>query len=482
MVKQNPHNAHLDAWEGHSVSCDPYCAANLLNYSEVALDATDAVSGQERTYDPLTVFEQKNTFPDLFKGSSWAQIRRDGRVKMTEYHVNSIVTKNFLVTVPRLGVNYARLCRRHCIDVKSGCSPTDCSTSCRLHTCYDKEAQFDYSHWDEVGDFVKWSEDYPLKIFSDLSWSTISTAIQETRLDAVNKSYRTYDALTDLMQVKQTASEFGSIAQSVSGLFRRFAGAFALSDLRLASRMAPKILRNSPSRVLRKIGSAWLAYRYSLMTTVYSVRDILKVIKRTRVTVDKAFKMVNPVALDPGSLPSGYIRKDVTGDISVKTTVACAYTSTSVARFQAVSLNPLSTAWELIPYSFVVDWFVGVGDYITAEFSQNLAEQVMACTAVRTRKTETYTLNRPNNQTITGSWTGTTGSPCWGSVPAAPTVTVGGAVGALRTVETNTYDRTLFARDGVAHLRLGPVLNWKRYADAVALSTNIIKGLKALYR
>ena len=26
--------------------------------------------------------------------------------------------------------------------------------------------------------------------------------------------------------------------------------------------------------------------------------------------------------------------------------------------------NPLLTAWELVPYSFVVDWFVPIGDFI----------------------------------------------------------------------------------------------------------------------
>lgn len=36
--------------------------------------------------------------------------------------------------------------------------------------------------------------------------------------------------------------------------------------------------------------------------------------------------------------------------------------SFDIARWS--SLNPLTIGWELIPYSFVVDWFVGVGSYL----------------------------------------------------------------------------------------------------------------------
>ncbi len=50
-----------------------------------------------------------------------------------------------------------------------------------------------------------------------------------------------------------------------------------------------------------------------------------------------------------------------------------ALASSNVSRF--TSMNPASIAWELIPYSFVVDWFVDVGSYLrsveTALLSNN---------------------------------------------------------------------------------------------------------------
>jgi hypothetical protein len=43
-----------------------------------------------------------------------------------------------------------------------------------------------------------------------------------------------------------------------------------------------------------------------------------------------------------------------------------------------VLANPLITTWELIPFSFVADWFVNVGDVLSAWQVALMAEQVQA--------------------------------------------------------------------------------------------------------
>lgn len=47
-------------------------------------------------------------------------------------------------------------------------------------------------------------------------------------------------------------------------------------------------------------------------------------------------------------------------------TVRCK--SRSLMRLEQFGLaNPLALAWELVPFSFVADWFVGIGDYLNAQ-------------------------------------------------------------------------------------------------------------------
>jgi hypothetical protein len=42
-------------------------------------------------------------------------------------------------------------------------------------------------------------------------------------------------------------------------------------------------------------------------------------------------------------------------------------TCTMTAELETLGLlNPLSLAWELLPYSFVIDWFLPIGDYLAA--------------------------------------------------------------------------------------------------------------------
>lgn len=90
------------------------------------------------------------------------------------------------------------------------------------------------------------------------------------------------------------------------------------------------------------------------------------------------------------------------------------YEDTAVGRAVAqLGLSrPLSSAWELVPYSFVVDWFVGVGDWLDANQPSLASKTLCAWASTRDQRSFVATVNqtqkvRIGSFTIEGSWSGT---------------------------------------------------------------------------
>jgi len=72
-----------------------------------------------------------------------------------------------------------------------------------------------------------------------------------------------------------------------------------------------------------------------------------------------------------------------------------------------IQFNVLQTAWEKIPFSFIVDWFIGFGDAIAAMSMLDLADKHYSackgykCTVRRSLSVESW----PKSQYISGSYT-----------------------------------------------------------------------------
>lgn len=188
------------------------------------------------------------------------------------------------------------------------------------------------------------------------------------------------------------AAEFG---QTV-GMFRTMSERLLLIMVGVAERNPKTLLqgfglkptRRKVARVKRKfaeqelragltVGDAaaeyWLMYRYGIMPLVYSQEDALKALLdgynpcfESQVTITREGKYVADKITDNtissaiwSAEETGYYKKSV----RIKTTV-----SFKDALGARIAGNPaavvLGTAWELVPFSFVVDWFIGVGDYI----------------------------------------------------------------------------------------------------------------------
>ncbi len=150
---------------------------------------------------------------------------------------------------------------------------------------------------------------------------------------------------------------------------------------RMVSQLNPRGLANMERELFRKLSlrkdwrhitkipaDLWLQYQYGfrpLMSDIWSSADEAIRVARNGL---QSFEASSSLPLDGLQLSlgtNGYgslALENLTGKQVVKYGIRFDAGITDENRAQHfTSLNPVSIAWELIPYSFVVDWFVDIG-------------------------------------------------------------------------------------------------------------------------
>lgn len=122
----------------------------------------------------------------------------------------------------------------------------------------------------------------------------------------------------------------------------------------------------SMSKGLTKVGSvadAWLSYRYSYSTTK---SDIIAL-----------SNFANRIAALPELIHSNGYHKDGDWEYRVSINVTSPYLSSLVSFGEkwGLALDAVN-AWDLIPYSFIVDWFLPVSELLERWQSQSFAMQI----------------------------------------------------------------------------------------------------------
>lgn len=218
-----------------------------------------------------------------------------------------------------------------------------------------------------------------------------------------------------------------------------------------------------------------MEYRYGIMPLIYSYRDITKVMKRGQNVKSKRVAVVTPTGTGvtlPGS-NTNYRWTTTEGYVQISGNVFQHFEWSSAARLAGLGINPLTTLWELIPYSFVVDWFVNVGDYITRKTTLPASQIQWACISQRKNYIKkTFVHYKQDDKTIPIVVRKCT--PWYGSQPPAqPSETCSRPEESqLHTeVRTNSYSRQIFLLNG-AQLTVSPSLNWRRLIDSAVMANN----------
>lgn len=123
-------------------------------------------------------------------------------------------------------------------------------------------------------------------------------------------------------------------------------------------------------------GNMWLEWKYGWQSVMMDVQGLAETIEEVRskdanldgvikTSVTRRSFTVSPHTLEVSPQTTG-IREDT---ITLKGTLTCRFQMNNPDLLLPAKVgltNPLSVAWELIPFSFVVDWFLPIGNFIDA--------------------------------------------------------------------------------------------------------------------
>lgn len=150
-----------------------------------------------------------------------------------------------------------------------------------------------------------------------------------------------------------------------------------LADVRrLFVHAAKTLLKMRLPTSWKAMSSEWLAGRYGWRTLIYDFRELNEAIKsltdeekRTRYS-EKAGTTWSESSVDVTYEERAHYTLDLT--VQDKVTYHLRGSVTADILIPTFQFNPLVTAWEKIPFSFVIDWFVNIGKAIAANAFLNL--------------------------------------------------------------------------------------------------------------
>jgi len=128
--------------------------------------------------------------------------------------------------------------------------------------------------------------------------------------------------------------------------------------------------RNKFVATAKSLGNLWLAYTYGakpLMQSIYGIADehLRVVYNRSARYRARATENLRAEWVETDTCLGGIIRwKRPKGTVKYSVTVGVDVRTDQFDFDRWSSLNPVSIAWELMPFSFVVDWFLDVGGYL----------------------------------------------------------------------------------------------------------------------
>lgn len=439
------------------------CSPATATYPSKVFDVSPGIV---RNYTPYLQTETRND-PTRVAKRNWSKIKRSGAISMTPLTVEKTVIEDFVVSRERaVPTNWWQI--------------RTCSRTPPTYDIRDFDVQFqrwtENDHLGSLSGVVQYVDDYGS--FKKDYLDQVQDAIHSTQSAAYAASLSSFDVLTQLAEGRETLTYMQDKVKEAANVLKKLAGQDQSTWRRARGLTADRLIKSS-DKAFRRLGSRWMEYRYAIMPLVYSIRDINELMgARNQVYKTDRDKSSVIMTLDRPDIPleTHGLYCTASFEANVRSTVKSAYTQGALHRvFAQSAFNPFKTAWELVPYSFVVDWFLNVGDVITSQTSLDLSSQKMCCTSVK----ETLILSIWRHDSTSDTRTFVDSSPAFGPTGQRTRTIVSGVRNQddlLRVEATERYRRNLWSKPS-PKLTVSPYLNWKRYIDGLVLGYQPTKKL-----
>lgn len=218
----------------------------------------------------------------------------------------------------------------------------------------------------DTGSFLEWYDGSVLYAIQNPPSSTkdLTHIAYGNALSSFNDKVRGgLDLSVDLLQHRQVSSMIGGDIRLLSQAHNLVFRTELLVDF--ARKFKKKFRKLGP----KAFGKKWLEYQYGWGPLVNSIYQALENLVDPKATRWSSTVRGYGRAADEFDYPFGNGRIQGTAQIRhvASCSIACVLNANSSFTQRLAtytSLNPASIAWELLPYSFVVDWVYNIGDFL----------------------------------------------------------------------------------------------------------------------